>query len=115
MFAKLIILFHILLSHSVSVEYDIVEFYKGITPEDGTVVLTTFNNVEKAELILIPINLTPGNYQAKITRKAKDLYNIDGSNIFIKTRFCNEYSINADVHLIVASFPGDSQGKIIFK
>lgn len=50
----------------------------------------------------------------KVTRKAKDLYGVDGFNIFIRTRFCTVHSFNADVIVKIAfSFEG-SRGKIVF-
>jgi len=101
--------------NSSNIEYDIVEIYKVITPDDGTIVLTTFNDVEEAELILVPMNIDPGNYSVRVTRKAKDLYSIDGYNIFIKTRFCQEFFVNTDVQLKISSFTGETKGKILIK
>jgi hypothetical protein len=114
MILKLLPLYFMFLYNPISVEYDIVEVYKGFSPDDGTIVLTKFNNVEDAELILVPIKIEPGNYNVKVTRKAKDLYSVDKLNVFIKTRYCSEYSVNADVSLKISIFSGDSRGKIIF-
>ena len=111
LYINLLIHFLFLFSFS-DLEYEIVEVYKGIVPEEGTVVLTSFNNIEKAELILIPVKINEGKYSVKVTRKSKDLHSVDGLNIFIKTRFCKEYSVNADAVLIISS--GGLRGKIVF-
>jgi hypothetical protein len=114
MFFKVLSVYLLSIFFQTNVEYDIVEIYKGITPVDGTIILTSFNNVEDAELILIPVKIDPGNYAVKVTRKAKDLYSVDGFNIYIKTRFCSEHSVNSEVVLKISSALGDPRGKVIF-
>src|SRR5690348_2439584 len=55
-------------------EYEVEEFYKGIEPTSGTVVLTENEEIKEAELILVPIKLDVGKYIVNISRKASDLY-----------------------------------------
>ena len=114
MLSKLFFINILFLFNPSVIEYEIVEIYKGIVPENGTMVLTSFNNIEETELILVPVKIDAGNYSMKVTRKAKDLYGVDGFNIFIRTRFCTVHSFNADVIVkIVSGFEG-SRGKIVF-
>jgi hypothetical protein len=87
MYFKVLSVYLLSIFFQTSVEYDIVEIYKSIIPDVGTVILTSFNNVENTGLILVPVKIDPGNYSVKLTRKAKDLYSVDGFNIYIKTRF----------------------------
>ena len=65
-------------------EYDIEAFYKGLTPSSGTMILTSSDELEEAELILVPTNIENGKYLINVTRKTSDLYKIDGKNIYIK-------------------------------
>lgn len=54
-------------------------------------------------------------YEEYITRKSNDLYQIDGKAIYIKTRFCYEYSYSEKVLFTYNPYGGYSQGKIMFK
>lgn len=95
-------------------EYDIEAFYKGITPSSGTMILTSREELEEAALILVPIDLDKGKYVVNVTRKGSDLYKIDDKNIYIKTKYCHEYSRGQEVALNVESSYGYTKGKIIF-
>ncbi len=95
-------------------EYDIEAFYKGVTPSSGTMILTSSDELEEAELILVPTIIENGKYLINVTKKTSDLYKIDGKNIYIKTKYCYEYSYNQEVVLKVESAYGYTKGKIIF-
>lgn len=53
-------------------------------------------------------------YKVQVTRKAQDLYLVDGQGIYIKTRYCYEYSYSADAILKIDSEYGYNVGEIIF-
>ncbi|WP_445490252.1 hypothetical protein [Rhodopseudomonas sp. RCAM05734] len=53
-------------------------------------------------------------YKVQVTRKAQDLYLVDGQNIYVKTRYCYEYSYSADAILQIDSPSGYNIGEIIF-
>lgn len=95
-------------------EYDVKDFYKSFEPDSGTKVLTSNGDLEEAEYILSPTKINAGKYKLTVTRKAKDLYKVDGQNIFIETRYCYEYATQEEVILIVEGSYGYSKGKIIF-
>ena len=95
-------------------EYDVSNFYSSTEPDSGTKVLTSSGNLEEANLLLTPTSIDAGKYKITVTRKAKDLYKIDGKSIFIETKNCYEYATNEDVFLIIESNYGYSKGKIIF-
>ena len=97
-----------------SSEYDIETFYKGVTPSSGTMILTSSDELEEPELILIPTDIEKGKYLINVTRKTSDLYKIDNKNIYIKTKYCYEYSYSQEVVLKVESSYGYTKGKIIF-
>lgn len=95
-------------------ECDIEAFYSGVTPTDGTMVLTSQDEIEEAKLLLVPMTVDAGKYVVNITRKGANLYKIDGKNIFIKTKYCYEYSYSKEVAISVESSYGYTKGKIIF-
>ena len=53
-------------------------------------------------------------YKVEVTRIAKDLYKIDGTDYIIKTRFCYEYSYFDDAILIIENTYGYNIGRLIF-
>lgn len=95
-------------------EYDISNLYSSIEPDSGTKVLTSNGDLETIDYILTPTRIETGKYKVSVTKKAKDLYKIDGKNIFIETKYCYEYATREEVILIIESGYGISKGKIIF-
>jgi hypothetical protein len=93
---------------------DVKNFYKAIEAESDVKVLTTGGEVEEAEYILVPTKLDEGKYKLSVTRKASNLYKVDGQDIYIETRYCYEYATGDDVILIVESNYGYDKGEIIF-
>ncbi len=98
----------------ISNECDVEAFYKGVTPTDGTKILTTGEELEDVKLILVPMDIEKGNYVVKVTRKGSNLYKVDDKNIYIETKYCYEYSYSQEVILKVESSYGYTKGKIIF-
>jgi|GEM_PF-1189707 len=108
----------------VSSEYDIAAIHSGVEADrcwqavhshfSKIKVLTSDGDLEEADYILSESNLTTGKYVVKVTRKAKDLYQIDGKDMFIETRYCHEYATGEEVVLIIESTIGYNKGKIIF-
>lgn len=97
-----------------SSSYDVDGFYSGIEPESNTLVLTSNDELTEAKLVLLPTKIDEGNYAISITRKGSNLYKIDGKNIYIKTRYCHEYSHGQDAILKVEGSYGYTKGKLIF-
>lgn len=101
-------------SFSSSSEYDIRQFFSAIQADSGTKALTADGEVNEITHVLVPTKLKEGKYSITVTRKAKDLYRVDGEDIYIETRYSYEYAIREDVILIVESNTGFSKGKLIF-
>ncbi|TDG37340.1 hypothetical protein EZJ43_04265 [Pedobacter changchengzhani] len=93
---------------------DIKNIYKSVEPESGVKVLTTDGELEEAEAILIPTKIDEGKYKLSVTRKASNLYKVDGKDIFIETTYCSEYANREDIILVVKSNYGYDRGEIIF-
>jgi hypothetical protein len=53
-------------------------------------------------------------YKVKVTRKAQDLYQVDGQSIYIKTRYCYEYSFSQDAIVQIDSTVGYNIVKLMF-
>jgi hypothetical protein len=97
-------------------ECDIVTFYQGTTPNRGTKCLTSGygSDLKEVEVILVPTKIDVGKYTVSLTRKTSNLYKVDGTDLYIETRYCHEYAIRDDAILIVEGSFGYNKGKIIF-
>ncbi|MCX7880085.1 MAG: hypothetical protein N2517_05440 [Ignavibacteria bacterium] len=54
------------------------------------------------------------DFSVHVTRKAQDLYKVEGTKIYIKTRFCYEYCYYQEALLKYWGYSYD-KGKLIFK
>jgi hypothetical protein len=99
---------------TVSSECDIVEFYKGIEPARGTKCLTRSDDIKEVELVLVPTSIDADKYVVTLTRKTSNLYKIDGTDLYVETRYCYEYATREEVVLVVEGSYGMTKGKIIF-
>lgn len=97
-----------------SSECEIEAFYKGSSPSNGSLVLTSKGEVEGVEMILTPIELEIGKYVVNVTKKSSNLYKIDNKNVYIRTKYCFEYAYSKEVILRVESTYGFTKGKILF-
>ena len=53
-------------------------------------------------------------YKVTVTRKGQDLYEVQGGQVYIKTRYCYEYVYGDESILRIDSPAGYSVGKLIF-
>ena len=97
-------------------ECDISNIYEGSEVSQNIKVFSVDEEITElddlVELILEETNLDAGYYEVSVTRKGKNLYRVDGLNIYIETRYCYEYSHGEDVLLHVESSYGYSKGEI---
>ena len=63
-------------------EYDVVEIYKKIDLEYGTLAINSYGSVEEVKTILVPTTLKTGNYEVEVTRIDYNIYKIYGTDIF---------------------------------
>ncbi|SDG72433.1 hypothetical protein SAMN05421827_11026 [Pedobacter terrae] len=94
-------------------EYDIADLYQSTDLNANTKALTE-DGVKEVSVLLTPIKLDVGKYVVSLTKKGKDLYKIDGKNIYIETKYCYEYATGEEVVLKIESTYGYSKGKVIF-
>jgi hypothetical protein len=84
-----LLLFIGFITTSYTTECDIIGFYKGINASSGTKCLTTSDDLEDVETILVPTKMNEGKYTVSMTRKAANLYKIDNMDLYIETRYCH--------------------------
>ena len=95
-------------------ECDVAEVYQSLDVPSGTICMTALGGVEEPKLILVPKKLDTGNYEVTVTRRAQDLYEVDGYGLYVKTRYCYEYAYSADAVLKYKSKYGYTKGALIF-
>jgi hypothetical protein len=96
-----------------SAEYEIAEIYEADELISGSKVLLG-DKLSGVSEVFNPTNIQTGKYTVYATLKATNLYQIDGKNIFIQTRSCNEYASSDQLTLLIELGNGYSKGKLIF-
>lgn len=96
-------------------ECEVKQFYEAVQPDTGVKVITTTDNLEEVKLILKPTKMEEGTSTIELTRKGRNIYQIDRTKYYIETRYCNEYANFEKVILVVENNFGYTKGKIIFK
>lgn len=95
--------------------YSISEIYSGIEPENSdTKVLTSSGDVEEVDIILVPSKLEIGKYKIEVTKKASNIYRIEGTKVYLETKYCHEYANREEVFLNITSSYGYTKGDLIF-
>jgi hypothetical protein len=95
-------------------ECDVKGAYGVVDIPIGSVALTSLGEMEELETVLAPSDLKSGAYDITVTRKAKDLYRVDGTSTYLVTRFCFEYGYSAKAVLRYRSYGSAGTGTLIF-
>lgn len=96
-----------------SESYYVDKIYQSMSVDIGTLAKTTSGDIEEIEIIFVEKSLDPGTYSITITREGDDFYRIDGTDIYIKTRYCYEYYYSQDAILKISSYKGHNFGELI--
>lgn len=95
--------------------FDIKEIYSLVELEDGVKAISAYDEVsEDLEYLLVPTKVDTGRYNVELTRMAKDLYRVYGTDIVIETLYCYEYAYVDDAVLNIKSTYGYILGEVIF-
>ena len=74
---------------------DVRGAYNATEAPSGTLATSPLgSDLQEVSLLLVPTKLNAGNYNITVTRKAANLYRVDGSNIYLVTRSCFEFSFS---------------------
>lgn len=96
-------------------KYDIAGIYSGKDVQyENVKVVNSFDNLEDAKLLLFKSELDEGVYEVTVTRKATNIYIIDGTEIYIQTKFCFVSGIRQKAILKINSKYSYNKGEIIF-
>ena len=94
--------------------YDVEEVFCVQDVENGTMAIARFGKIEEIEKILIPIRLDLGRYRVSIKKVDINLYEINGKDIYIKTRNCYKSAYNEEIILEITTSFGWNKGKLHF-
>ena len=93
----------------------IVEIYETVDHDREAVVLTASGALAHVDLILIPTKMKEGTYEVEVTRKGKNVYQLEDTEFVIETKYCNEYARRDDALLKVESNYASTKGVLIFE
>lgn len=95
-------------------KYDIAGIYSGKDVQyENVKVVNSYDNVEDAKLLLFKSELDEGVYEVTVTRKATNIYMIDGTEIYIQTKFCYVSGIRQKAILKINGKYSYNKGEII--
>lgn len=94
--------------------YDIAQVYEAVELEKESKCIDSYGNVEDAKTVLTPTQFEEGKYSVKLTRVDTNFYKIEGTSIYIETRYCYEYAYRDDAILILDSYYGYTKGEVAF-
>ena len=91
------------LSLFASSEYTIVTVLEKIETNDNTYAVCKYssNSPQEVKYILLPTKIDEGKYKVKISRVDQDIYLIEGTDLYIKTKYCYESCYYEEVILII--------------
>ncbi|MDN3582179.1 hypothetical protein [Mucilaginibacter flavus] len=99
-------------NHKMGPEYDVAALYQGKNLNDAKII--TDDGLKDADVVLFPLKLQTGKYIVNVTKKGKDIYKVDGKDIYIETKYCYEYATGEEAVLTIESSYGYTIGKIKF-
>lgn len=94
--------------------YDIEEIYESKYLPKGAIIIDNCGNTEDVKYILLPTKLENGKYEIEVSRIDNNIYKINNTPLYIKTRNCYKYSYLSDAILVIEPYSILSKGKIIF-
>lgn len=98
---------------------DIEAIYEMDTDVPDLMVLTKEGEIvdlsEIVEAVLTPAQLKAGSYEISVTRRSQNLYEVDGNDLVIVTRYCHQHARRAEAVLEYRGPYGYSKGTLAFK
>jgi len=94
--------------------YDIAQVYEAVEMENGSKSIDSYGNVEEVKTVLTPTRFDEGKYSVELTRVDTNFYKIEGTSMYIETRYCYEYAYRDDAILILDSYYGYTKGEVAF-
>jgi hypothetical protein len=99
---------------SPSSRYDVVAVYQLLEARD-LVAYTSDGEFRDVEMLFQRYNQNTGNYDVRVTRVNSNVYRVDGTSLYIRTRFCYEYGYGNRAQLKITGYYGYSIGTIEFE
>lgn len=91
-------------------EYSVEAIYEKVDVDRGTIAVDNYGNQREVDYLLVKTNLKSGKYEIELTRKDSNLYQVCGTDIYIKTRYCYESATYDEAILVVDYY----SAKVIF-
>lgn len=97
-------------------ECTVKEIYEIIAHPRDAVVLTSSGVLADVDQLLVPARLKEGTYQVMLTRKGRNIYQLDNMDYVIETKYCNEYAHKDKALLkVTGKYSTNEKGVLIFE
>ncbi len=101
--------------NSGSSTYNVAAVYEGQEIKgDAKAIKRNGSVVEDVKTVLFKTELNVGRYDVKVTKIDTDLYHVEGTDLYIETRYCFQYAYRQEALLNITSRYGYNIGELIF-
>ena len=94
---------------------DVRGVYKAVDAPAGTLAITGTGELQEISAVVVPTTLGAGTYDVAVTRKAQDLYVVEGAGIYLRTFACYEYAYSQKAILRYQGGNYVGAGKLVFQ
>ncbi len=94
---------------------EIARIYQSTDIDKDAKVLTMNGSFSRATMLFEPYVLEKGEHNMNLTRKVKDLYNVEGTNIYIETRLCFNIGFKQPSKVVIEDVVGHKLGFVNFQ
>ncbi|MFN4985391.1 MAG: hypothetical protein ACK5GI_04520 [Ignavibacteria bacterium] len=94
--------------------YDVVAVYQQLDGQD-LVAYTSDGEFRDVEMLFQRYNQNTGTYNVRLTRVNSNFYRVDGTSLYIRTRYCYEYGYGNRATLKITGYYGYSIGTVEFE
>ncbi len=95
-------------------KYDVEGIYEEQKVDVGVLAKVDFDDIEEVDALYVKTSLDRGSYIVKVKYVGKDFYKIEGSNLYIKTRYCYERPYSDEEVILIIDSWGFNVGEVIF-
>lgn len=94
---------------------EIARIYQSVDIPKESRVLTMNGSFSRATLLFEPYLLEKGEHSMALTRKVKDLYQVEGTNIYIETRLCWNIGFKQSARVVIGDMEAHTIGQVYFQ
>lgn len=94
--------------------YDVAAVYSIQDLPSDSKVMDRYGNLREARKLLVKTDLHYGDYDVEVKRVEQNFYEVLGTDLYVETKYCYEFSYSDKAVLSITSHYGITIGKLTF-